>query len=276
VHDDPERFLAEAGPLLLADEARHNLAFGITATARDSPDVYPERRFWTIHAEGRVVAAALRTPPHGLVLARPESDAALAALVEAIDDDLPGLVGAVPEVHSFAERWSEKTGRAAQIERRQGVYALHEVQPVPAPSGAVREATATDRDLLAAWLHAFAREALGGTQADEAAAQRGADHRLSSANAGALLWEDDGSIVSLAGWGGPTPNGIRVGPVYTPPGLRGRGYATALVAELSRRLLAAGRRFCFLYTDLANPTANAIYVRIGYEQVCESAEIRFG
>jgi predicted GNAT family acetyltransferase len=63
--------------------------------------------------------------------------------------------------------------------------------------------------------------------------------------------------------------------VYTPPGRRGRGYATALVAALSAELLAAGRRFCFLYTDLANPTSNRIYQRIGYERVCDSAEIRF-
>jgi predicted GNAT family acetyltransferase len=63
--------------------------------------------------------------------------------------------------------------------------------------------------------------------------------------------------------------------VYTPPELRGRGYASALVAALSEQMVERGRRFCFLYTDLANPTANAIYVRIGYEQVAESAEIVF-
>jgi predicted GNAT family acetyltransferase len=102
------------------------------------------------------------------------------------------------------------------------------------------------------------------------------DYRLDpDTGRGVLLWEHDGEIVSFAGWGGPTPNGARVGPVYTPPELRGRGYATAATAELSRRLLASGRRFCFLYTDLANPTSNAIYERIGYRRVCESAEIVF-
>jgi predicted GNAT family acetyltransferase len=106
------------------------------------------------------------------------------------------------------------------------------------------------------------------------------EHRLASPTAGFLVWEDGGEPVSLAGWGGATPNGIRVGPVYTPPELRGRGYATALTAELSRRLLdgrlfEGGRRFCFLYTDLANPTSNAIYERIGYRRVAESAEIVF-
>ena len=112
-------------------------------------------------------------------------------------------------------------------------------------------------------------------------AEGSVDYRLSSPSAGILLWEDGGEPVSLAGWGGPTPNGIRIGPVYTPPELRGRGYATALSAELSQRLLdgrlfEGGRRFCFLYTDLANPTSNAIYERIGYRRVAESAEIVFG
>ena len=100
-------------------------------------------------------------------------------------------------------------------------------------------------------------------------------HRLEADNAGAVLWED-GAQVSFAAYGGPTPNGIRIGPVYTPPKLRGRGYATALVADLSQRLLDEGRRYCFLYTDLANPTSNAIYERIGYVRVGESNRIALG
>jgi predicted GNAT family acetyltransferase len=83
-----------------------------------------------------------------------------------------------------------------------------------------------------------------------------------------VLWEHD-EPVSLAGYGGPTPSGIRIGPVYTPPELRGRGYATVLTAELSRLLLQGGRRFCFLFTDLANPTSNSIYQRIGYRPVAD-------
>ena len=138
-----------------------------------------------------------------------------------------------------------------------------------------------DRDLVLRWWISFGEEVLheGGPGGDQAEAA--VDHRLSSPSAGILLWEDSGEPVSTAGWGGPTPNGVRVAPVYTPPELRGRGYATALTAELSQRLLdgrlfEGGRRFCFLYTDLANTTSNAIYERIGYRRVAESAEIVFG
>jgi predicted GNAT family acetyltransferase len=91
---------------------------------------------------------------------------------------------------------------------------------------------------------------------------------------GAYLWED-GEPVSLAGCGSPTPNGIRVGPVYTPPARRGRGYASALTAQLTSLLLSSGHRFCFLFTDLANPTSNRIYQRIGYEPVSDVDEYRF-
>jgi predicted GNAT family acetyltransferase len=280
--DDATAFLAEAGPLLLADEARHNLVLGIAGTTRDSPELYPLRSFWLVRDGGEVAAAALRTPPYNLVLARPRSPRALAALVEATaGEELPGAVGAVPEVEEFAELWARHTGGHVRTNMRQGVYALERVEPLPEVPGSTRVATADDRELALRWWIAFGDEVLheGGPGRDSAETML--DHRLSSTpSSGILLWEDGGDPVSLAGWGGPTPNGIRVGPVYTPPELRGRGYATALTAELSQRLLdgrllEGGRRFCFLYTDLANPTSNAIYERIGYRRVAESAEILF-
>jgi uncharacterized protein len=89
------------------------------------------------------------------------------------------------------------------------------------------------------------------------------------------VWEDAGRNVSMTGCASPTPNGIRIGPVYTPPGDRGRGYATSLVAAVSREQLSRGRTSCFLHTDLANPTSNAIYRRIGYERVCDSTVVAF-
>ena len=92
------------------------------------------------------------------------------------------------------------------------------------------------------------------------------EHRLGRPDEGLVIWEHDGPV-SLAGYAGPTPNGIRVGPVYTPPHLRGHGYASALTAALTGRLLDEGRRYCFLFTDLANPTSNSIYQRIGYRRV---------
>jgi predicted GNAT family acetyltransferase len=140
----------------------------------------------------------------------------------------------------------------------------------------MRVADGADRPLLLDWVTAFAGEALpGGALADSARLERSVDARLAGGDAGFGIWEVGGRAMSLAGFGGPTPNGIRIGPVYTPPELRGRGYASALTAAVTQLQLDRGRRFCFLYTDLANPTSNAIYIRIGYEKVCDSRELAF-
>jgi predicted GNAT family acetyltransferase len=272
--DDASAFLEAAAPLLLADEARHNLILGLAGTLRDDPTLYPEQRLWLVEDGGKVAAAALRTPPYNLVLARPRSDAALVQLAAEIDDEFPGVVGGLPEVDVFAAAWSERTRTAPRIVFRQGLYALERVRPVSGVPGRMRPATETDRPLLLDWSRAFGVEALHEDPPDEERVVRGVDHRLTSTRSGLVLW-DDGGPVSLAGYGGRTPNGIRIGPVYTPPERRGRGYASALVAELSSELLSRSHRFCFLYTDLANPTSNRIYERIGYERVCESAEIAF-
>jgi predicted GNAT family acetyltransferase len=272
--DDPRAFLEAAEPLLMRDEARHNLILGLAGTLRDHPGRYPEFRLWVVTERDNPVGAALRTPPHYLVLARARDASAAAAIAAGIDDELPGVVGSLPEVDQFAAAWVARTGGEARRVRDQGLFALEQVEPARAVAGSLRDATEADRPLIRDWYRAFAMEAIGDENPDEERLQQTISHRLEAENAGLVLWED-GEPVSLAGFGDPTPNGIRIGPVYTPPELRGRGYASALVAELSSRLLESGRRFCFLYTDLANPTANRIYERIGYRRVCESAEIEF-
>ena len=270
--DDAAAFLEAVSPFLLADEARHNLIVGIAGTLRDHPSHYPEFGLWLAEDGSEPVGAALRTPPHNLVLARPRDDSALEALAAAIDGELPGVIAAQPEAEAFAKAWSAKTGVTPRINRGQGVFALERVEPPQPTSGRIRDAGAGDRPLVLDWWRAFLEEALGESPEPESVA-REVDHRLEAEDGGVVLWED-GETVSLAGFGNPTPNGIRIGPVYTPPELRRRGYASALVAELSEQLLNA-RRFCFLYTDLANPTANKIYEQIGYRRICESAEIVF-
>ena len=271
----PDAFLERAGALLLADEARHNLAFGIVATAQAHPELYPEVCGWLAHTGGEVVAAALQTPPHNVVLVRPKDERASTALAEAIeDDDVPGVVGAVPEIDPFASALAERHDAVLETRFEQGVYALRTVIPARETRGSMRPADRTDRALLLEWVEAFTTEVLHESLTGDAGRlERSVDARLAGGDAGFALWEADGRPVSLVGFGGPTPNGIRIGPVYTPPKHRGHGYASALTAEVSAAQLARGRRFCFLYTDLGNPTSNAIYVRIGYERVCDSREL---
>jgi predicted GNAT family acetyltransferase len=67
----------------------------------------------------------------------------------------------------------------------------------------------------------------------------------------------------------------RVSWVYTPGPLRRRGYAAACVAALSQQVLDRGAEAVMLYTDLANPTSNAVYQRIGYRAVGDAVDLRF-
>jgi len=276
--DDPGAFRDAATPYLVRDEARHNLTLGICSTLIQKPHLYELFDLWLVSAGDVVVGAAMRTPPHNLVLAQPSSDDALGALVDRLSEeeqDLPGVVAALPELEAFVGIWTAERDLDATRVVRHGIYELREVLPIPAASGAWRPATPGDRELVVAWTSAFADEVLP-EQPEGQPALRGIESRLDATDSsGIWLWEDGGVPVSMSGYGGETPSGIRIGPVYTPPGLRGRGYASTLVAEQSRRLLENGREFCFLYTDLDNPTSNALYRRIGYRMIAESGEVRF-
>jgi predicted GNAT family acetyltransferase len=150
------------------------------------------------------------------------------------------------------------------------MYKLTEVTPPAGVPGYLRQANEGDTELLARWLREFHNEATPNqpgrdpTQVAQQKIQEGAF----------FIW-DDGNPVSLAGSTRPTVRGISVGPVYTPPGLRRRGYASACVAALSQRLLDQGYEYCTLFTDLANPTSNDIYQQVGYRPVCDFLEILF-
>jgi predicted GNAT family acetyltransferase len=274
-HEEAASFLGAASELLLADEARHNLILGLCATLAES-SAYPDFRLWTVEDSGRCLAAALWTPPYNLVLARPANTAALAFMAQDLQRRgvaLPGVTGAIPEAERFAALWAELTGSQSRARMRQAIYKVASPRRPADVPGAMRQATAGDRPFLVDWARAFEAEALP-DDAPFRAPEEILDTRLGSAQGGIALWED-GRPVSMAGFGGPTPHGIRIGPVYTPPERRRRGYASALVAALSLELLAAGRDYCFLYTDLANPTSNSIYQRIGYRPVSDVNEWSF-
>ncbi|MGZ8565533.1 MAG: GNAT family N-acetyltransferase [Actinomycetota bacterium] len=279
VHD-ALAFLTATEELLVEDEVRHNLVLGIAATIRDHPATFPAFDLWVIDDDGSTVGAALHTPPFSLVIARPAHEGALGALAEAIAAAgvrPAGVNGALPEAPAFAERWVERAGGTWRSRVELGVYSLRQVRPVPVARGRARTATSGDVDVVLGMIEAFADDVGDAAIRDPAAMRRTTEARLTAPpdQGGFWFWEDAGEIVSLSGHGGPTPHGIRIGPVYTPPERRREGFATSLVAEQSAWLLAHGRRFCFLYTDLANPTSNAIYRRIGYDQVCEAADLSF-
>lgn len=271
-------FLARAQSFLARQEAHNNLPLGISAGLVANPNLYSsESYFVVVEDDAAVVAAALMTPPHNLVLAMCESREPLQLIAQQLHASqlkLPGVTGASEAALHFAEIWQSVTGQCYEKTIAERIYQLTTVAQVPVAPGSMRRMTETDRDWVRPWLIEYQQEAMGRTDADSV--ERSITHAVTSPPSlrGMYVWED-GEPVSLAGYGGPTPNGIRVGPVYTPPQYRGKGYATNCVAALSQQLLDEGRKYCFLFTDLSNPTSNHIYQVIGYEPVCDVDEYRF-
>jgi uncharacterized protein len=276
-HADVQSFLEAANPVLLRDEAGHNLIYGICATLIEAPDAFPDFSLWTVAADGEPLLALLMTRPYNIVVGRPAEPAAVPFAAKALREAgvvLPGVTGALPEADVFADEWERLTRATRRLRMAQGVYALRAVREPGPVEGLMRLAAAEDRDVLVEWFDSFVAESVP-ADAPHQDGEAAVDRRLAASSKGGFaLWED-GETVSMSGFGGETPHGIRIGPVYTPPRFRRRGYASALVAGLSTRLLEEGRDCCFLYTDLGNPTSNRIYVDIGYELVCESADYAF-
>jgi GNAT superfamily N-acetyltransferase len=279
-YDDPAAFRRDGAPLLLADPARNNLALGILQTLLDEPAVYPSFRLWLALDGDRPQGLALQTPPHNVVLAEPAGDAAVGALAEAAVADaspLPGITANLPWADRYAQRVVDLTGRRVAPIIGEGVWELTSVVDVPVPPGRARPADPRDRDVLRRWLVAFEDEALP-PEAPRVTTrlELTLDMSLAGGDSGFWLWEDaEGMPVCVSGFRHVPEVGTRIGPVYTPPEHRRHGYAARLVAELSASRLAAGDPACFLYTDLANPTSNAVYARIGYVKVCDAVEYAF-
>lgn len=268
--DSASVFADEAMPFLRERAGRNNLPIAILARILDG--VYPEAHHWIVERDDVVVGVALRTPPHPLLLAEPADPAAIDALADAVTD-APGVVGNVP----WAERFAARGERSWRPVMEQGVYELTAVsEPRPA-SGSARTAGPADQDLILRWIQRFEDEALHEEQVrDLGRTRRLVDDALGpNPGSGYELWEAGGDVVSLTGFG-RFPFGARIGPVYTPPEHRGRGYASNLVARVSAAMLAAGEPACYLYTDMANRTSNRIYTDVGYRIIARSQEVAFG
>lgn len=281
---NPQDFYDHIAPALSNHEAENNLIFGISQDIINGMYDPLEAYMACVEHEGVVLLAALRTPPNRLLLSYADVDVietqGMDALVRDVRStygtDLTGVQGPSHIVKQFLEDWQDRTGQEYKLGMAQHIYKLTEVKPPQGVAGSLRYATDADfAGPVLEWITAFNTEAIG-TQPDPermrrwVARHQGADR----ATRGVMLWVVDDEPVSMAAYMGPTPNGFRVGGVYTPPELRRRGYASACTAAVSQNILEMGRQFAFLFTDATNPTSNHIYQEIGYEYVCDTDEYR--
>lgn len=269
---DATAFLDAAEPWLLERITENNLVLGIATNARSAPGFYGAEPWAALVLEGgRPLLATVRTAPRPVVMSVGELGAvpALVAVVRAAQPDNPGVIGPRPHAEAFARAWAGENWHRAMAMR---AYELTAILPDPRrPEGVLRPVSPGETELLTRWIEGFHHDAhlRPDTPAIEVA-------RRMMQGARAHFFEIAGRPVATVAGSGDIPGAARIGMVYTPPELRGRGYGSAATALLSELLLGAGARACLLFTDLDNPTSNAIYQRIGYRPVCDYADLLFG
>ena len=276
--EDLDTFLTTAGGFLRVRPAANTIMLTAMESLRAKGaaafgDVTPVFG-WLASSDDSVAAAFMHTPPYPVVLTDMTAAAAagLAADLAGRGHQAPGVTAMPALGAAFAAAWREHTGQPAHTGLRMRLYALDTLLPPdPLPPGTARTADATDRGLLLAWLNAFQDEA---QPAGPNESERVVNDRV--AWGGLVLWEHEGRPVSLAGRNQPAAGQARVGPVYTPPDQRGRGFGGAATAAITQAALDDGAEGVVLFTDLENPTSNTLYQRLGYRPISDWAVIRFG
>ena len=273
---DCREFLSQSRAFLEAREVEHNLMLGLCSQliAGDAPYEEPPYLGLVQDSAGITLLAALRTPPYNLILSHTDDPVTLRLLAETMANsgvELPGVLAKPTIASDFTAIWRELTGQEMQLKMRQGLHQLRTLRPARPVRGRMRSVRASDAERLKYWLVAFQMEAFASNPDEKywQRAQQVVGNRVKGANPRNFLWWDGWQSVCWVGYVPTTERVARIAPVYTLPSARGRGYASALVAAVSQRLLDSGFSHCSLYTDLANPTANALYQRLGYEPLCE-------
>jgi predicted GNAT family acetyltransferase len=272
VTSDPDEAQSWFAGLVDREPQALSVVASVTAGIVRDRTRYPGARWWAGHDGTAVVAAFMHTPPHPLLVAfaTPDEARALAGALAGQGDELPGVSGLREATEAFADEWRARTGAPVSTTMEVGRFALPDRAVLAFEvRGAFRRATAQDLPVVDAWHQDF-------VDAIEGAGQRAAnplDAHVADGRVG--LWVDDSVPVSMA-YASPASGGLtRISGVWTPPELRGRGYASGVVAALSNERLDDGEA-CMLFTDLANPTSNAIYQAMGYRRVGDAVTLAFG
>jgi GNAT superfamily N-acetyltransferase len=269
-HDSIDEFRAIAEPLYRRDPVANTIELTLFGAGGVSDDSL----LLSVWNDGAPVGAVLQIPPYPLAcngIPLDAMDSVVAQLV-GLRPELTCVRGARPSAVAFADAWHTITGRSATIGTEERLYRLGTLRAPASVSGMPRDA-ADDRALLADWVELFLRETFSPVQ-DDAAGARFVD-TANQVGDRFVLWDVDGTPVSMAMLRAPASGVSRIGPVFTPPDRRGHGYGSAVTAAAADLAHRSGTADVVLFADLANTTSNAIYQRIGFEPVCDSVRIDF-
>jgi RimJ/RimL family protein N-acetyltransferase len=252
-------FIAFHGRALQADEVRHGLI--LNALLQVGGASLSDFSYWTLGKPGE---CAIKISNHSIVLGAVDEDQCRILAEVTARIDYPGVIGPDLTARWFTDRAQELRLKFLEPELQQ-IYAIRDRPRYPGSPGHARPATIEDATLLADWLLAFRREAVphdpipSREQQDKPAS----DERF-------LFWIVDGQPVSMAGIVRRLKTSAAITGVYTPPKLRGRGYAGSVTAATVERIYGEGRNIACLYADLRNPASNRCYTKIGFTPVCGS------
>ena len=263
--DDPERFAVRAVPFLAAERLSSTvIATQLDGVRRGLRTPGAEDRWFVVLEGDRVVGAAMHTPPRPPFLPRlaPEVATFLAARLHELGRALDGAVGEAGATLAFAEEWVAHSGGSHRVAMSEQLYRLEHLREPDGVPGEATVATPGDVELVESWLGLFHDEATPTDPLAPGELAAVADRMVGSGRC--VLWRLGREAVSLAVVSAAVAGVARVGPVFTPRPLRGHGYAAGATAAATALALEHGAADVVLYTDLANPTSNALYQRLGY------------
>jgi len=217
--------------------------------------------YWTLGKPGQ---CAIKMGHHSIVLGALGKNQCRALAKMTAHTNYPGVVGPDLTAQWFTDR-AQKLGVRFLEPVPQQIDAISDKPRYPGAIGHARPVTVEDATLLADWLTAFHREAV---PHDPLPAREELEHAAGEDRF--LFWVDAGRPVSMAGIVRRLKRSAAITGVYTPPELRGRGYAGSATAATVERVYAEGRTTACLYADLRNPASNRCYRKIGFTPVCQS------
>jgi len=253
---------------LIQREAENCLLLGVMSRIKNCSSQGDEKPFLAIvESAGKVIGVAVRSDsnrPMIISIMPKEAIDPLSSYVAKNIGSLTGVVGAAAESEMLVSSLAKQLKRQKRLHIGMRCFYLDRVQYHGKASGSLRLAEQKNQNIIASWIKAFTIEALkdNNPKGCEESAKHGIEKKE------IFIWEDQ-RPVTMTMTTGHTPHGIRINNVYTPMELRNRGYATSCVASISQRCLDEGKKFCFLFTDVLNPTSNSIYQKIGYKPICD-------
>jgi ribosomal protein S18 acetylase RimI-like enzyme len=268
-YSDAKKFSDLTFEFLCKHEAENCLLIGLVDHLTKNPNAYEAAYLWAVVESNQVVGAAWFTPPYPLGLTRMPIEAIKLVFEESqkIPNSPTAIIGPLESASHLKLIWENVRNERLKTRFNQRIFQISSVIPPSPVDGEIRAATKDDLELIIDWNMRFVEDCKLG-QVDRDNARKIAERDIETGRR--FLWIVDGKPVSMTGVQGKTPHGIRVSWVYTPKEFRHQGHASALVANVSDKMIRQGNDFCFLYTDLANPTSNSIYQKIGYRPVADA------